>query len=475
LKVVAFRRNVSEGKKMIFGKYKELFFVGIGGSGMSGIAEILHNLGYSISGSDISRSEVTEHLERLGVRVYYGHDAENIGTANVLVISSAVKESNPEVVESRRRGIPVIKRAEMLGELMRLKYSVGISGTHGKTTTTSMIGIILTDAGLDPTIIVGGIVTGIESGASLGGGDYLVAEADEYDRSFLVMFPSMAVVTNIEPDHLDCYEGMEDLENSFITYMNRVPFYGMVVYNADDMVLSKLHTRITRASVSFGLAAEADYQAVNINHREGGSEFNVFKRGELLGKIVLNVPGEHNVKNALAAVTAAYELEVPFAAIAKALKKYKGVNRLFEIKSTVNDIMVVDDYAHHPTELTATLMTAKKSYNRRVIVVFQPHLFSRTKQFYREFAEALSQADLCFLVDIYPAREEPIEGVTSELIARYAREKNYDNVNYVGSKENAIEEVVKIARPGDMIITAGAGSITHINQDIIRGLKDNES
>jgi len=475
LKATAFTRNDSEGIKMIFGKYKELFFVGIGGSGMSGIAEILYNLGYSVSGSDISRSEVTKYLERLGVKVYYGHDAENIGTANVLVISSAVNENNPEVIESRRRGIPVIKRAEMLGELMRLKYSVGISGTHGKTTTTSMVGNILIDAGFDPTVIVGGIVAGIGSGASLGGGDYLVAEADEYDRSFLVMFPTMAVVTNIEPDHLDCYEGMEDLENSFITYMNRVPFYGMVVYNADDIILSKLRDKITRASVSFGLSTEADYQAVNINHREGGSEFNVFRRGELLGKIDLNVPGEHNVKNALAAVTAAYELEVPIETITRALKKYKGVNRRFEIKSTVNDIMVVDDYAHHPTELMATLLTAKTSYNRRVIVVFQPHLFSRTKQFYREFAKALSQADRCLLVDIYPAREDPIEGVTSELIALYAQEKNYGNINYIGVKENAVEEVLKIAQPGDMIITAGAGSITHINQDIIRGLKDNEA
>ncbi len=475
MKVIAFRRTDFDKTKMIFGKYKELFFIGIGGSGMSGIAEILHNLGYGVSGSDISQSEVTMHLEELGIKVYYGHDADNIGTANVLVISSAVKDNNPEIVEAHKRGIPVIKRAEMLGELMRLKYSVGISGTHGKTTTTSMIGKILIEAALDPTVIVGGIVAGTGSGASLGSGDYLVAEADEFDRSFLVMFPTMAVVTNIEPDHLDCYDGMDDLKNSFLTYMNRVPFYGLVVYNADDAILSTMREKITRSSVSFGFSAEADYQAANISHREGGANFNVFKEGELLGEIHLDVPGEHNVKNALTAIAAASELEVPFETIARALRKYRGVNRRFEVKGVTNDIMVVDDYAHHPTELTATLKTAKASYNRRVIVVFQPHLYSRTQQFYREFADALAIADQSYLVDIYPAREEPIEGVTSELIVKYAREKKYGNVNFVGPKENAVKEIIKIARPGDIIITAGAGSITHINPEIIEGLKKNDS
>ncbi len=475
MKVFAFRRTDFNNKKMIFGRYKELFFVGIGGSGMSGIAEILHNLGYGISGSDINRSEITTYLEKLGITVYYGHDPENIGTSNVLVISSAVKDNNPEIIEAHKRGVPVIKRAEMLGELMRLKYSVGISGTHGKTTTTSMIGKILTEAELDPTVIVGGIVAGTGSGASLGNGDYLVAEADEFDRSFLVMFPTMAVVTNIEPDHLDCYDGMDDLENSFLTYMNRVPFYGLVVYNADDAVLSSMHDKISRSSVTFGLSSGADYQATAIKHREGGSNFSILKKGEFLGEIHLDVPGEHNIRNALAALAAASELEVPFKNISESLRKYRGVNRRFEIKDIINDIMVVDDYAHHPTELTATLKTAKASYNRRVIVVFQPHLFSRTQQFYREFADALALADRSFLVDIYPAREEPIEGVTSEMILRYAREKKYGNIEYVGIKENAVEKVIKIARAGDIIITAGAGSITHINPEIIKGLKKDES
>lgn len=461
-----------EGKKMIFGKFKELFFVGIGGAGMSGIAEILLNLGYRVSGSDISSSEMTEYLEQIGVKIYPHHQSGNIGSANVVVISSAVSDDNPEVVEARHRGIPVIKRAEMLGELMRLKYSIGIAGTHGKTTTTSMIGKIMTDAHLDPTIIVGGIVAGRGSGASLGGGDYLVAEADEYDRSFLSMFPSMSVITNIEPDHLDCYNGMEDLENSFLNYMNRVPFYGMVIYSADDPTLGRLQNRIARASVSFGFSEKAGYQAVNPQYREGGTQFTVFKSGEKLGDFSLNVPGKHNILNALASIAATAELEIPSEIIVDSLRQFRGVGRRFEIKGIVNNIMVIDDYAHHPTEVIATLETAKSSYNRRVIAVFQPHLFSRTKQFYKEFAEALHRADFAFLADIYPARERPMVGVTSEMILAHAVKQGYDNIKFIGPKENAVEEVLKIARSGDMIITIGAGSITRINPEIITRLEN---
>jgi len=460
---------------MIFGKFKELYFVGIGGSGMSGIAEILHNLGYKISGSDISTGVVTGHLSGLGIEIFDRHDGGNIGTANVVVISSAVKEDNPEVIEARRLGIPVIKRAEMLGELMRLKYSIGVSGTHGKTTTTSMIGKIMSDARLDPTVIVGGIVAGKGSGALLGAGDYLVAEADEFDRSFLSMFPSMAVITNIEPDHLDCYDGMEDLENSFVTYMNRVPFFGEVVYCADDPILLKLRDRITRASVNFGLAPGADYQAVNIKHHEGGADFDIFHHGDRLGRISLGVIGDHNVLNALAAAAAALELDVDFDTVAESLKTFRGVDRRFEVKAVIDDIMVVDDYAHHPTEIIATLDSAKKAYGRRVIAVFQPHLFSRTQLFYREFAEALRRADLCLLVDIYPAREKPIPGVTAEMIAHYAGERGYDNITYIGPKENASRRVLDEARAGDMIITIGAGSITRVNPEIIEGLKNDAS
>ncbi len=461
-----------EGEKMIFGKFKELHFVGIGGAGMSGIAEILHNLGYKITGSDIRPGEVTEHLERLGITVFRGHESGHIGTANVVVISSAVGPDNPELVEAERRGIPVIKRAEMLGELMRLKYSVGIAGTHGKTTTTSMIGNILSDAGLDPTVIVGGVVAGKGSGASLGAGEYLVAEADEYDRSFLSMFPSLAVITNIEPDHLDCYEDMTDLENCFLEYMNRTPFYGEVVYSADDTVLAKIQSRIKRASVTFGFSENADYRAVDFKLTEGGSVFTVLKHGTNLGNIILHVPGRYNARNAMAAVATAMELDTPFEKIADSLLDFRGVTRRFEVKGIIDNIMVVDDYAHHPTEIIATLRAAKDSYNRRVIAVFQPHLFSRTRQFYREFTEALNIADLVFLVDIFPAREEPVEGVTSEMISRYAVKKGYNHIHYIGPKENAVDEVLKTAKPGDMVITIGAGSIYRINPEIIRGLEN---
>lgn len=460
-----------EGKRMIFGKFKELHFVGIGGTGMSGIAEILHNLGYKVTGSDNNTGEVTEHLESLGMTVHEGHRAENIGTSNVVVISSAVGLDNPEVAEAQRRGIPVIKRAEMLGELMRLKYSVGIAGTHGKTSTTSMIGRIMSDAGVDPTVIVGGIVVGKGSGASLGAGDYMIAEADEYDRSFLSMFPSMAVVTNIEPDHLECYDGMEDLENSFVTYMNRVPFYGLVVYSADDPTLQRLQSEIRRAAVTFGLTESADYRAVDIRLTEGGAEFTVFKRTEKLGTIILRVPGRHNVLNALAAVAATMELEIPFEKIADALLAFRGVVRRFEIKKMINDILVVDDYAHHPTEVTATLQTARECYQRRVVAVFQPHLFSRTQRFYKELAEALRLADIALVLDIHPAREKPIAGVTAKLITDYAKEQGYDMIRYIGGREGAAAEVLKIAQAGDIVITIGAGSVYHVNPEIVKGLE----
>jgi UDP-N-acetylmuramate--alanine ligase len=456
---------------MIFGKIKELYFVGIGGSGMSGIAEILFNLGYKISGSDIYSTEITDRLQSLGIMVYDRHDPENIGAANVVVISSAVGEDNPEVIEARKRGIAVIKRAEMLGELMRLKYSIGIAGTHGKTTVTSMIGKILADAGLDPTVIVGGIVAGRGTGASLGSGDYLVAEADEFDRSFMAMFPSMAVVTNIEAEHLDSYTGLEDLENCFVDYMNRVPFYGLVVYSADDPILKKLKARITRTAVSFGLEPGADYRANDITFGEGFSKFAVHKEETKLGEVHLNIPGQHNIYNALSAIASACELEIPFDTIADSLMKFKGVSRRFEIKELVENILVIDDYAHHPTEIAATIDTAR-SYNRRLIVIYQPHLYSRTKQFYKEFAEVLHYADITLLVDIHPAREKPIEGVTSEMIARHSRNLGYDNVRYIGAGEEAVREVTKIARSGDMIMTVGAGSVTLLAPRIIKSLKE---
>ncbi len=464
--VACFRDN-----RVMFGKFKRLYFVGIGGAGMSGIAEILYNLGFEIRGSDVVPSEVTQYLESKGIPVYDEHRAANIRDTDVVVISSAVGEDNPEVVEARRNGIPVIKRAEMLGELMRLKYSIGVSGTHGKTTTTSMIGHIMQMGNYRPTIIVGGVVAGLGTGAALGGGEYLVAEADEYDRSFLSMFPTLAVITNLEADHLDCYDGMDDLRESFLTYMNRVPFYGSVVISADDANLARLKSRISRPYVTFGFDPEADYRALNVSLEPNRSSFSVYRHGDLLGEIIMHQPGRHNVANALAAVATCIELEIPFETIADGLLSFQGVGRRFEFIGEENGVMVVDDYAHHPSEIKATLQAAKSIYDRRVIVVYQPHLFSRTQAFAPDFAESLALADKCLLVDIYPAREKPIEGVTSELIANMAREKGIGDFECVGPRQNAVGAVEKIARPGDLVITMGAGSITLIKNDILEVLK----
>jgi len=455
----------------MFGKYKKLFFVGIGGAGMSGIAELLHNLGFQIRGSDLSPSSVTDYLVSLGVAVYSEHSGDNLMDADLVVISSAVGADNPEVIEARRRGIPVIKRAEMLGQLMRLKRSIGVSGTHGKTTTTSMIGRILQRAGYDPTIIVGGVVAGMGSGAALGEGEYLVAEADEYDRSFLAMYPTIAVVTNIEADHMDCYDGMDDLLNSFVTYMNRVPFYGAVVISADDSNLARVRSQLARPVTTFGFSAAADFRAVDVQLLPGKSSFNLRHGAEPLGEIRLNVPGRHNVANALAAVAASREAAVPIAAIAEGLAAFRGVERRFEIVAEVNDILLVDDYAHHPTEIAATLTTAKETYDRRVIVVFQPHLYSRTRDFALQFAQALSLADECLLVDIYPAREKPMEGVTSELIAVQAEKMGLGEFRCIGARRNVAAAVAEITHPGDMVITMGAGSITLVREELKEALK----
>lgn len=461
------------GAQPMFGKMRKLFFVGIGGAGMSGIAEILYNVGFVVSGSDNSPSEVTDYLTGLGVSVHAGHLASNIRDVDVVVISSAVGENNPEVVEARRRGIPVIKRAEMLGELMRLKFSIGVAGTHGKTTTTSMIGKIFREARTNPTIIVGGIVAELGTGAALGSGEYLIAEADEYDRSFLAMFPSMAVVLNVEADHLDCYRDLEDLQQAFLTYMNRVPFFGSAVISADDPSLQQLKPRITRPFVTFGFSIDADYRAVELKIEQGRSRFSVYCKGELLGEVVLRVPGRHNVSNALAAIAVATELSIPFDAVTDALRSFSGVGRRFELIGEAGGVLVIDDYAHHPTEIRATLTTAKETLGRRVIAVFQPHLFSRTRDFAVQFAESLAISDQTILTDIYPARELPIPGVTSAMIKELADERGLGKFQYVGTKEHAIEAVLAIVRPGDAVLTIGAGSITHIKRQILERLAGN--
>lgn len=458
---------------MLFRKYKNLYFIGIGGAGMSGMAKILHNLGYNVAGSDHAPSEVTQELEEVGIQVYSGHIGQQIEGADLVVISSAVDDTNPEVIEAKNRGIPIIKRAEMLGELMRLKFSIGIAGTHGKTTTTAMIGKIMTMAKLDPTVLIGGRAVEINSGGQLGKGDIMVAEADEFDRSFLKMFPSVAVITNIEEDHLDCYDDLDDLLRAFAEYISRVPFYGSVIIPSYDKNLARIKESIKRPVVTFGFDIEADVRAENIEYIDFGARFDLLVHNELRGKITLRVPGKYNVANALAAIAASLEIEVPLIAIEEALCDFRGVGRRFQIVGEVSGITVIDDYAHHPSEIKATLegcQIIQKNCGGRTIAVFQPHLFSRTRDFYRQFAEALHMADEAWVVDIYPAREKPISGISAEIIADYAASIGYRNVRYLGLKENAIEAAASMARKGDIIITMGAGDIFRINERILRRL-----
>jgi UDP-N-acetylmuramate--alanine ligase len=460
---------------MIFAKYKNLHFVGIGGAGMSGMAKILHNLGYNISGSDNTPTDVTDHLESLGIRIYTGHSAQQVTGADLVVISSAVNETNPEVAEALQMGIPVIKRAEMLGELMRLKFTIGIAGSHGKTTTTAMLGKILSMTRLDPTVLIGGRAVESDSGGLLGKGDIMVAEADEFDRSFLKMFPTIAVITNIEEDHLDCYDGLDDLLSAFAEYINRVPFYGSVIIPDFDRNVSRIRDGIKRPIVTFGFEPSADVRAENIVFSDYGSRFDLVVRGETIGHISLNIPGRFNIANSLAAIAAALEVEVPLEAIEDGLRAFRGVGRRFEVIGTVHGVTVVDDYAHHPSEVEATLTgihETKSAGAGKVIAVFQPHLFSRTRDFYRQFAEALHYADMALVVDIYPAREQPIPGITAAMIADYAVSIGYKNIRYIGLKENAIEEAAGLADEGDLIITMGAGDIFRINDKLIKKLSE---
>ena len=452
----------------MFGKIKKIHFVGIGGIGMSGIAEVLLNLGYSVSGSDLKLSEVTERLQGLGAEILEGHRPENIGPAEVVVTSSAVNDANPEVRAARERKIPVIRRAEMLAELMRLKAGIGVAGTHGKTSTTSMIGQVLTEAGLDPTLVIGGKVRYLGTNAKLGTGQYLVAEADEFDRSFLKLAPVIAVITTIEAEHLDCYRDLEEIKNAFVEFANKVPFYGAIVACLDERGVQAIMPRLEKRCITYGLSSQANLQARDIKMEMMKTSFGVRNGRGLLGAIDLNVPGIHNVKNALAAVAVGLELEIPFEKIAKALADFNGVYRRFEIKGERDGVLVIDDYGHHPTEIEATLRAAKDAFSRRVVAVFQPHLYSRTRDFYSEFGGAFFQADVLVVTDVYPARETPIEGVSGELIAGAAREQGHRNVHYVADKREIPAVLHKITQPGDILITLGAGDICRYGEEYLK-------
>src|SRR5688572_20889588 len=461
----------------MFRHVKKIHFIGVGGIGMSGIAEVLCNLGFNVSGSDLKKSKNTDRLEEMGIAVHEGHSAENIGDAQVVVYSSAVKPDNPEVVLAKRRGIPVIPRAEMLAELMTLKpYAVAVAGTHGKTSTTSMVATILGHAGVDPTTVVGGVVDQLGSNAKLGDSEWFVTEADESDRSFLMLYPTIAVVTNIDKEHMESYKGMDDVVQCFTDFVNKVPFFGAAVICLDDPNVHLIIPNIKRRRVTYGMTAQADISAHNIRYNESfGSTFTVWRGNDVLGEINLPVPGEHNVYNALAATAVGLELDTPFNTIGEALSKFVNANRRFQFKGTANGITVVDDYGHHPTEILATLSAAKNSAGgRRTVVVFQPHRYTRTQELFDEFALAFNNADLLFVLDIYAASEQPIEGITAEVLTENIRRFGHKNANYIGAMETATAKVVPRLQEGDLVITLGAGTVTRLSDEIVMALNGNK-
>lgn len=454
----------------MFRHVKRIHFIGIGGIGMSGIAEVLCNLGFTVSGSDVRRGRNTERLEKLGLRIAEGHSADNVQDAEVVVYSSAVKEDNPEVVIAKQKGIPVIPRAEMLAELMTLKpYSVAVAGTHGKTSTTSMIATVLGHAGVDPTTVVGGVVDTLGSNAKLGSSDWFVTEADESDRSFLMLNPTIAVVTNIDKEHMESYKGMDDVVQCFLDFVNKVPFYGAAVICIDDPNVQLVIPNIKRRRVTYGMSAVADISAKNIRFNDRfGSTFTVSRAGEVLGDIDLPVPGEHNVYNALAATAVATELDVPFHLIAEAFANFRNANRRFQFKGEAMGITVVDDYGHHPTEILATLAAAKNSSSgRRTVVVFQPHRYTRTRELMADFVVSFNNADVLMILDIYPASEQPVEGVTAEVLAENIRKYGHKNVQYIGDIEGATARVCEQLRKDDLVITLGAGNVTRLSDEIL--------
>ena len=456
----------------MFKRYQHIHFVGIGGIGMSGIAEILLNLGYTVSGSDQKRNETIERLERLGAKVVIGHKAENVEGVHVLVFSSAVSAGNVEVQTARQRQVPTIPRAEMLAELMRLKYGIAVAGTHGKTTTTSMIGAVLAEGRLDPTIVVGGRVANLGSNARLGQGEFLVAEADESDGSFLKLAPTIAVVTTIDAEHLDHYGSLEAIQAAFLAFVNKVPFYGAVVLCLDQPNIQMLLPQVEKRIVTYGLESAADLVARRVSLSGMTSRFDVYQRGARLGECALQVPGRHNVLNALAAIGVGLDLEIPFATTVAALAGFAGVQRRFQIRGTAGGVTVVDDYGHHPAEIRATLAAAKAGFDSRVVTVFQPHRYSRTLHLRQEFLTAFNQADVLVIMDIYPAGEAPIPGVSAADLAEGIRAHGHRNVTYLGSdRARVVDHVCEISRPGDLVITLGAGDVSQLGSDILRRLE----
>ena len=463
--------NQTFGMRHRIGK---VHFVGIGGIGMSGIAEVLLNLGYRVTGSDLAESDTTHRLQGLGAEIFLGHRAENLREADVVVTSSAVRKDNPEVVAAQERLIPVIPRAEMLAELMRLKYAIAVAGTHEKTTTTSMIATVLAHGGLDPTAVIGGKLNAFGSNAKLGQGDLLVAEADESDGSFLKLTPTIAVVTSIDPEHLDHYRDLEEIQAAFLEFINKVPFYGLAVLCLDHENVQALIPRISRRFVTYGLSTQANFRATDISFQGLMTTFRAFENDRELGQISIRMPGLHSVYNALAALAAARELDVSFAVVREALGSFSGVQRRFQIKGEWGGVMVVDDYGHHPTEIKATLSAAKRGWERRTVVIFQPHRYTRTRDLFKEFLTAFNQADVLFLTGIYAASEEPIPGVRAEDLYEGIKGHGHKDVTLVPDKNQIVERVLPRLRSGDMVITLGAGDVWRVGEKLIERLKENE-
>ena len=456
----------------MFFRPQHLHFTGIGGIGMSGIAEVLLNLGYQISGSDVKLSPITQRLESMGARIYEGHAPSNVAGARALVVSSAVDEQNPEVQEARRLQIPVIPRGEMLAELMRLKYGIAVAGSHGKTTTTSITATILNYAGLDPTVVVGGRV-GTMGGANarVGHSDFLVVESDESDGSFLKLAPIMAVVTNIDREHMDHYASLDAIRAAFVEFVNKVPFYGAVIVCIDDPNVQSILPAIRRRTISYGTTAQADVEATEIACGPFASDFRLRYRDADLGRFHLRIPGRHNVLNAIAAIAVAMELEVKPETIREALATFNGVDRRFQVRGIERGITVIDDYGHHPTEVLATLDGARLCGFRRIHVLFQPHRYTRTFHLMDEFARAFYQADSVFVMDIYAASEKPIEGVTAESLVERIRQFGHRGVEYVGTIDCGVDALCKVAQDGDAVLTLGAGNVWQAGEKVLERLR----
>jgi len=456
----------------MLGRFKKIHFVGIGGIGMSGIAELLYNMGFEVTGSDIKESENTKRLKKLGIKISIPHNKNNVKNADVVVFTSALSKDNVELMQANKKNIPISRRAEMLAELMRLKFSIAVAGTHGKSTTTSLIASILREKKLDPTIIVGGILRSTGNNSRLGESEYLVAEADESDRSFLKLFPTVSVITNIDLEHLDVYKDIDDIKDTFKKFANSVPFYGVVHLSMDDTVSLSIMTEIERKVITFGISPNADVKGMNIR-REGFSHcFDLVSNGIQIDNIHINLPGRHNVINAIAACSVALELGIDADSIKKGINKCTGIARRFEKRGFEKGILVVDDYAHHPREIESTLSGARAGWDGRIVAIFQPHLFSRTILLKKEFGKAFFQADKVIVTDIYPAREEPIPGVTGEIIKEQCENFGHKDVEYIENKEDIPAFLLPQLSKGDMVILLGAGNIYQTAEVILDGIRN---